>query len=306
MTEADYDAQELLAAEYVLGTLDPEERARARALAAMDPGFAATVRAWERRLGELNVLVAAIEPPPEIWERIRAVVADAAPAGEPAARAAVAPVLPEPARSEDLGAPAVVLPPEPAKEQVPGPDPSRLQRRARRWRKIALWLFLIGAAGAGLGVLREMHPEYLPPELRPKVRTVEVTKTVEIASPKPAQYVAVLQKSAVEPAFLLTFDLQRRTLMVRNVGVPPQPGKSYQLWLISSRFSSPRSLGVIGPEEYSRPQLASYDAVILNSATYSVSLEPEGGSPTGIPTGPMLYSGRLFQVTPIGFRDQTP
>src|SRR5262249_34094013 len=52
------DDQELLAAEYVLGTLDAEERARAAALAAMDLGFAATVRAWERRLGELNVLVA--------------------------------------------------------------------------------------------------------------------------------------------------------------------------------------------------------------------------------------------------------
>ena len=37
-----------------------------------------------------------------------------------------------------------------------------------------------------------------------------------------------------------------------------------------------------------------------------ISLEPEGGSRTGTPTGPMLYSGRLIQVTPIGFRDQTP
>src|SRR5262249_58933915 len=53
------DDQELLAAEYVLGTLDAEERARARALAAMDPGFAAAVRAWERPLRELHLLGAA-------------------------------------------------------------------------------------------------------------------------------------------------------------------------------------------------------------------------------------------------------
>jgi anti-sigma-K factor RskA len=94
--------------------------------------------------------------------------------------------------------------------------------------------------------------------------------------------------------------------MVRNVTAAAQAGKSYQLWLISSRFSSPRSLGVIGTEEYGRPQLAAYDPVILNSATYAVSLEPEGGSRTGTPSGPMLYSGKLIQVTPIGFRDQTP
>ena len=46
MTEAEPDGQEFLAAEYVLGTLDAEERARARDLLAMDPAFAATVRAW--------------------------------------------------------------------------------------------------------------------------------------------------------------------------------------------------------------------------------------------------------------------
>jgi anti-sigma-K factor RskA len=288
MTQAQPDDQELLAAEYVLGTLDAEERARARDLVTMDPAFAATVRAWERRLGELNVLVAAVEPPPDIWDHIKAGIAGRPP-------------------SKELRAPAVE---PPASEQAiledRGPEIARLRRRVRRWRKVSLWLFLIAAAVAGLGALRELRPEYLPAELRPKMKTLELTKTVEVPSPKPAQFVAVLEKDGAQPAFLLTFDLERRTLVVRNVSVSPQPGKSYQLWLISNKFSSPRSLGVIGTEEYGRPQLAAYDPVILNSATYAVSLEPEGGSPTGTPGGPMLYSGRLIQVTPIGFRDQTP
>jgi anti-sigma-K factor RskA len=288
MTQAEPDDQELLAAEYVLGTLDAEERARARALVAMDPGFAATVRAWERRLGELNVLVAAVEPPPDIWDRIKAGIAAASP-------------------SEEVRAPAAEPSPlEQATFEDRGPQILRLRRRVRRWRKVSLWLLLIAAAGAGLGALRELHPEYLPAELRPTMKTLEVTKTVEIPSPKPAQFVAVLEKDGAQPAFLLSFDLERRTLMVRNVSAPAQAGRSYQLWLISGKLSSPRSLGVIGTEEYSRPQLAAFDPVILYSATYSVSLEPEGGSRTGTPSGPMLYSGRLIQVTPIGFRDQTP
>jgi anti-sigma-K factor RskA len=295
----EHDDQELLAAEYVLGTLDAQERARARALAAMDPGFAAIVRAWERRLGELNVLVAAVEPPPEVWDRIRAGIAGGAPSQEFRAPAVEAPALAEP--------PPLPVPlPEPTSVEDRGPEILRLRRRVRRWRKFSLWLLLIAAAAAGFGTLREMHPEYLPPELRPKLKTLEITKTVEIPSPKPAQFVAVLQKEGAQPAFLVSFDLERRTLMVRNVSAPAQPGKSYQLWLISSRFSSPRSLGVIGTEEYSRPQLAAYDPVILHAATYSVSLEPEGGSPTGVPTGPIVYSGKLIQVTPAGFRDQTP
>ena len=59
------DAQDALAAEYVLGTLSADEREHAEALLALDPGFAASVRLWERRLGELNVMVEAVEPPPE-------------------------------------------------------------------------------------------------------------------------------------------------------------------------------------------------------------------------------------------------
>ena len=60
-----------LAAEYVIGTLDPDERARANALLDLDEGFRALVRAWERRLGELHLMVEPVEPDGQIWDRIR-------------------------------------------------------------------------------------------------------------------------------------------------------------------------------------------------------------------------------------------
>ena len=65
------DDRDALAAEYVLGTLSADEREQAEALLAIDPGFAEIVRVWERRLGELNVMVEAVEPPPEVWDRIK-------------------------------------------------------------------------------------------------------------------------------------------------------------------------------------------------------------------------------------------
>jgi hypothetical protein len=68
---ADRDA---LAAEYVLGTLDADERSAARALIAEDEEFAGKVRVWERRLGELHLMVDPVEPEPEIWLRIKAKV----------------------------------------------------------------------------------------------------------------------------------------------------------------------------------------------------------------------------------------
>src|SRR5215470_2897814 len=59
-----------LAAEYVIGTLDPDERERANALLDVDEGFRALVRAWERRLGELHLMVEPVEPDGRIWDRI--------------------------------------------------------------------------------------------------------------------------------------------------------------------------------------------------------------------------------------------
>src|ERR1043166_1499472 len=76
------DEREGMAAEYALGTLDADERAQADALLLVDPDFAGEVARWERRLGELNVLVAPVEPPAPLWEQIRARVAGAEP-GEP-------------------------------------------------------------------------------------------------------------------------------------------------------------------------------------------------------------------------------
>src|SRR5262245_19893870 len=60
-----------VAAEYVIGTLDPDERERANALLDVDEGFRALVRAWERRLGELHLMVEPVEPDGRIWDRIR-------------------------------------------------------------------------------------------------------------------------------------------------------------------------------------------------------------------------------------------
>jgi anti-sigma-K factor RskA len=40
------------------------------------------------------------------------------------------------------------------------------------------------------------------------------------------------------------------------------------------------------------------DTALFMNATFAVSLEPEGGSPTGSPTGPVLFSGKLFKSTP--------
>jgi len=290
MTDEDLDA---LAAEYVLGTLTAEERESVEQLAAKDSGFAGRLAAWERRLGTLEAMVEPVEPPAQVWANVRAKVAKVSP--EAAMR------LPE-----------VTEPPGPTPSAA-APEASNvidLTQRMRRWRGIAV---VTGAAAAvlllAIGVGR-YRPDMLPPELRPpvEVRTVEVTKEVikevvrEVEKPVPVssgRFVAVLQRDAGSPAFLLTVDLDKRTLTARRVTATPEPGKSLELWLVHDRFPAPRSLGVVGANEFTqRATLASYDRDTINTATYAVSLEPEGGSPTGVPTGPVLFTGKLIESVP--------
>ena len=65
------DAELLLAVEYVIGTLEGEERKRAKALIADDPRFAHLVRRWEALLVPLHELAAPVVPPPDLWRAIQ-------------------------------------------------------------------------------------------------------------------------------------------------------------------------------------------------------------------------------------------
>jgi anti-sigma-K factor RskA len=294
----DDDDQDALAAEYVLGTLSRDEREQAAALLAIDPGFAAVVRSWERRLGELNVMVEAVEPPPQLWTKIRAAVTGVEPSPElqlplieeaPTAAPSAEPVPAKPS-------PAAPTPPAlPTIER--SADVVYLARRVRRWRRISAMMGAIAAVLALIVATPVIAPQLLPAQW-------QLSELFPAAKPPPAtpparQLVAVLQHDPGLPGFLLTIDPASRMLTVRRVAAQPESNRSYELWLVSKHFPSPRSLGVVGIDEFTqRPIPANYDQETVSSATYAVSLEPSGGSPRGVPTGPVLFTGRLIEAQP--------
>jgi len=272
-----------LAAEYALGTLDADERAQVETMMAADKDFTAMVRSWEHKLGALNQMVGSVEPRPEVWEGIRAAI------GHSEARAPL--VLPE------TPAPEVAPPVE--GQAAEDSNVIRLVANARRWRTIASVASAIAAAlvaiiGVGLSM-----PDLLPDRMRPRARTQIVeAKAPPVPAPS-GQYVAVLQKEGGSPAFILTVDNATRNFTVRRVGASAEPGKSFELWLISDRLPKPRSLGVIGGREFtSRPVLSSYDAEMVKGATFAVTVEQAGGSADGAPTSAPVFSGRLIETVP--------
>jgi anti-sigma-K factor RskA len=127
---------------------------------------------------------------------------------------------------------------------------------------------------------------------------VEVKTPASPAQPS-AQYVALLQQDGGAPAFILTVDAATKNFTVRKVGADTEPGKSFELWLISDKLPQPRSLGVIGTGEFTAgPVLSSYDANTINTATYAVTVEQAGGSPDGKPHSTPIYTGKLIETVP--------
>ena len=109
----------------------------------------------------------------------------------------------------------------------------------------------------------------------------------------------MLQQDGNSPAFILTVDEATKRFTVRKVGAQPEAGKSFELWIVSDKFQRPQSLGVIGGDEFTARQLLTrYDADTINQATYAVTVEPEGGSPTGVATGPIVFTGKLVESVP--------
>lgn len=361
------DDRDALAAEYVLGTLSADERDQAEALLLIDPGFAEIVRGWERRLGELNVMVEAVEPPAEIWEHIKADIdgaerriaaevaladaqgdavsrpeTEALPNIEETAAQTVpeavdstpqttaetseettpaAPAMPADDSaaampdelSEDLDDGAAVtalasslLPPEPAAEAPKAAEPEPAARapkversadvvylagRMQRWRGVAVAMSAVAALLAVYVGVSQFAPGLVPAGRQSQPATA--------AAVPQSRLVAVLQQEPTAPAFLLTIDPQRRTMTVRRLTANADAGRSYELWLIAGKDSKPQSLGLVGSGEFTtRPLPTGLDAAGMQSASYAISLEPAGGSPSGAPTGPILFKGGMVEAVP--------
>jgi anti-sigma-K factor RskA len=89
-----------------------------------------------------------------------------------------------------------------------------------------------------------------------------------------------------------TFPDRGRIRIVVAGDIPAQPGKTYELWALPEG-RAPVSLGLMPSRDETRRLDAAQLAALAESRQVAVSLEPPGGSPTGAPTGPVLYVGAI-------------
>jgi anti-sigma-K factor RskA len=276
----------VLAAEYALGTLDADERAQVETMMQVDSNFVLVVEAWERKLGVLSEMVGLIEPRAEVWERIRAAIGMS---GEQ--QGFVVPAVPVVASDDRLDAGRAS-----DRANADRANVVVLSRQARRWRGVATAMTAIAAALVAMVAVQSTRPDLLPDGIRPRAAP-QVAQTAPAAAQ--AQYVALLQTDATSPAFILSVDPATKNFTVRKVGAAAQePGKAYELWIVSDKFPRPQSLGLIGNGDFTTRALSTYDRDTVSQATYAVSIEPEGGAPNGITSGPIVYTGKLIETVP--------
>ncbi len=220
---SEFQDRDLLAAEYVLGSLEGEEAREAARLLETDLAFAASVRQWEARLAPLAAQVTPVAPPPELWARI------AASTGPPTAEVI----------------------------------PLAFRRRLRIWQTGATAALAIAASLAAFIVLRPVAP--------PRV--------------------AVLAPIGGGAPVLLATEQAGGVLVIQPSGAISVPSdRDLELWALAKGETRPRSLGVL-PASGLR-----VTAALAPNTQLLVSLEPRGGSPTGQPTGPVLYGGTMTAV----------
>lgn len=78
-------------------------------------------------------------------------------------------------------------------------------------------------------------------------------------------------------------------------GTPPPAGKSLQFWTKPQGAAGPTSLGLVRAGEKLELPVAMLPGV-GEQQLFEITLEPEGGSPLGRPTGPILYVGRTVHL----------
>lgn len=160
--------------------------------------------------------------------------------------------------------------------------------RVGLWRAWAVAATLASVALA-LALLRERGRE---PQV---VRETEVVR-VEVPVAQPAPLVAVLQPAGSEARWQVSLSPERGLIKVAmhgNFALGEQ--EALELWYLDEA-GTPHSLGLLPHEAGEAAMPMPKDASMPAAPTLAISREPGGGSPTGLPTGPVIVAAPALRA----------
>ncbi len=246
----EFKPDDLLAAEYVLGTLRGGARRRLEQRIANDPALARQVADWQQAFAHLDLNDEPVQPPPHIWQAINERISRDISARH---------TDNEDASNQDHYTDT---------QKSSTPSVYEVARRARiwQWTSAALAACLVATLFWPGAAVRRDAPAFVQP--------------IAVLSPKTPDSTAHL---------IAGYDARDRALVFTPLNMTATDAQhSLQLWRIGAD-KKPVSLGLLNPGVSTRIDLEKLST--LYGTTLAVSLEPAGGSPTGQPTGAVLYAG---------------
>ncbi|NII10447.1 anti-sigma factor [Oleiagrimonas sp. C23AA] len=239
--------EDLRLAEYVLGTLDGEERREVEGWMDADPRIAARVETWQERFAQLANQVAPADAPAYIWARILARI-------------------------------------EPERVALESTAPAT---RPGLWQSLTLWRWL-GAGSLAVAALVVIIVLGVMPTQRQHGAPGTRSGT-ELA--------ATIRTDNGQAAFTASIDASGTRMTVIPTAAWKHSGKVPELWLIAPGSKTPEPLGVIAQDHATVMTIpAALRGQARSQALLAISVEPPGGSPTGLPTGPVIAKGAVNSI----------
>lgn len=264
----------LIAAQYVLGTLSTSARQRFQQLMQQQPELLKLTHAWERHFSPLAQLLEPQAVPDGVWARIENALDQIQSIDSNVKLSSSF----NAANDQNIG--------------IADTDTTALMKNSTSsttthlknhtfWKPMA---WLSSAVAAGLALFIVVNLPHLQDNAVPVVAQIQ---------PLAIKDVAVLSDNEQQPAWIVR--LQGTTLSLHQLNsynVPEQ--HDLELWSIGSDSGAvPKSLGVVRLNNGKAELDGIQTSLLTRSSALALSLEPKNGSPTGLPTGTVLYSGKV-------------
>ncbi len=126
---------------------------------------------------------------------------------------------------------------------------------------------------------------------------VALLPSTGLFAPAAPQYMVVLvAPNGTAPGWVVQTS-GRDTLRLVPLGTTTvSEQRSLQFWTKADDWTAPVSLGLVQPGQPLEVKLDQLPPLVPNQL-FEITLEPTNGSPTGRPTGPILYIGRAVKLT---------
>ena len=115
--------------------------------------------------------------------------------------------------------------------------------------------------------------------------------------PRGSDHIALVGGDA-DPLWVIGANLNTGELTVRAINAKAADlDKVFELWMLPNE-GNPESIGLLpvngGSVTHRLP--AGLSALLRQSKGLAVSIEPPGGSPTGLPTGPVVHTANMVNL----------